>query len=244
MLNELPARPSEPVSLDTILLFDLKEVLQQYEEEIFSSLYHLDYEHCEKLLMEFCMKMLELPEKEQLFTVRIFFVSFIIDILRVQIRKGPLHPDALTHAYDLIYEIEQWGNISEFMLHIPSLMNRLENFIITDYLIFIGNKHVEDALLLINEYLHCKHLNVNWLAQQLNISPTHLTNLFKQYFKVTASCYIEQKKIEAMIDELKNTNKTLKEVREEFGFTNHSYFIQFFKKNTGLTPLQYLQKLN
>lgn len=243
MLNEMYLDNKEdPISLDTILLFNLKDTLQTYEEKIFAALFKRDYTTCETLLNDFCLTMLELPEKEQLFTVRIFFISMITDILRLQIYKGELHPDALTHAYEIIYEIEQWSNISECMLHISPMMQRLTTYVISDHLIFRGNKYVEKALLLIHEHLKCKELSVNWLANKLNISATHLTNLFKQYFHVTASTYIEQKRIATIMYELTHTKQTLKEIREAFGFTSHSYFIQYFKKHTGLTPLQYVQQ--
>lgn len=231
-----------PISMETIVLFDLEKLLVTYEKELFQCLLRKKYEQCEEVLTNFCLNLTKLPEKEQLFTARVYFISIITHLIRLQTRKECLHPQVLTDAYETISTIEEWENISEFLLQIPWFVERLKNDIISDHLLFKGNPHVEKALQLIHDHLKSDYLNVNWLAGQLSISTTHLSNLFKLHIGVNVSDYIAEQKINDIIYHLIHSNESMKTIREKYGFNNHSHFIQFFKKHKGMTPLQFLQE--
>ena len=55
--------------------------------------------------------------------------------------------------------------------------------------------------------------------------------------------YINQKKVEKAQLLLITDNMTVKEIAYSLGFNDHSYFIRFFKKVTGLTPNQYRDEM-
>src|SRR5699024_7872380 len=96
----------------------------------------------------------------------------------------------------------------------------------------------------IAENLTANKLSVNWLAEQLGISATHLGNLFKLQIGETVSHYITKRKMDEIIFELTYTNQSLKVIREKYGYHNHSHFIQHFKKLQGKTPLKFIQDLH
>lgn len=229
-------------TIDPVMLFQLEKSFRTYEEKLLLFIKNKDLTNAEDILLDFCMKALQLPKKERLFAVRLFFTSFVTNIIRKQNNKGILPPEKLARAYELINDIEQWKNISEYMLHISVYIKRIKNDITLDHLLFKGNSLVEKALTIIYNQLKSNELTVNSIASQLEVSPTHITNLFKKHLGITLSQYIAQKKIEAIITELKHSNDSLHTIRKRFGFHNHSHFIQFFKKHTNLTPLQYLQR--
>lgn len=229
-------------TIDPVILFQLEKSFRTYEEKLLSSIRKEDVTSAEDILLDFCMKVLQLPERERLFAARLFFTSFVTNLIRKQNNKGVLPPDKLAKAYELIYEVEQWKNISEYMLHISQFIKRVKHDIMLDHLLFNGNPLVERALTIIYNELKSNELTVNSLAKQLEVSPTHIANLFKKHLDITPSEYIAQKKIAAIITELKQSNDSLHTIRKRFGFHNHSHFIQFFKKHTHVTPLQYLQQ--
>jgi AraC-like DNA-binding protein len=41
---------------------------------------------------------------------------------------------------------------------------------------------------------------------------------------------------------LRDTNKTVKEISDSLGFPNSSFFGQFFRRQAGMTPLDYRTK--
>lgn len=242
MLSDAFVNEGNVINIDTMVLFDLEKSFQTYERKLLTLISRRQYEASEEVLMDFCMTVIQLPEGQQLFTARLFFSSFVTNLIRKQAAIEKLPANMLANAYTLIFEIEKWKNISEYMLHISWFIKRLKSDIVVDYLMFRGNDLVKQALKIINEHLQSNELSVNWLANRLEVSPTHITNLFKQYYEISASQYIAQKRIETIIELLKHSNDSLHTIRKQFSFKNHSHFIQFFKRHTGLTPLQYLQK--
>lgn len=235
---------SNQVEMKSIIYYEVDEVITKYDEQIFRYLKKRDYKKCEQTLSDFCFELLELSDVEQVFIARTFFVSIITDIIRIQQRRGRLHPRNLSFAYELIAEIEKWENISEFILNSTYYMEELRAHVLTDYLVAIGCSHMTKALELIDLYLEEDFLTVNYLAQELKISTTHLTNLFKLKIGEPVSEYITRRKLNEIVFEMTYTSKPLKEIREKYGYLNHSHFIQQFKKTFGKTPLQYRQHIN
>ncbi len=229
--------------METIIYFGVDDIVTKYDEELFQYLKAKEYQKCEQVLSGFCFELLDLPDVEQVFIARIFFISVITDIIRLQKRRGRLHPRNLSFAYELIATIEKWENITEFILNNTVYMEKIRMYIIADDLLFEGCAHMEKALQLIDTHLKEDFLTVNWLARQLNISTTHLTNLFKLRIGDPVSVYISKRKLKEVVFEMTYTSKSLKEIRREYGYVNHSHFIQHFKKHFGMTPLKYKQNL-
>lgn len=195
----------------------------------------------EEYLTSFCFSVLDLNEEEQVFVVRTVFISIITDLLSRINKKQSIRPELLSDAYELIYDIETWENLSQFILSIPTFIDTIH-----EKLLYASPYHdlspkLEQAMYLINKHITEKKLTVKWLADQLNISTTHLSNLFRLNVGMNASDYIANRKIAEISYEIVHTSKSLKEIREQYGFASHSHFIQFFKKHKGKTPLKYRQ---
>lgn len=234
---------TDQVEMKSIIYYEVDAIITKYDEKIFNSLKKRDYKQCEQILTDFCFELLDLPEAEQVFIARVFFVSIVTDMIRMQQRRGRLHPRSLSFAYELISQIEKWDNISEFILKSSYYIEELRTNVLTDYMLALGCPHMTKALELIDLYLTEDYLTVNYLALELQISTTHLTNLFKLRIGELVSEYITRRKLNEIVFEMTYTSKSLKEIREKYGYLNHSHFIQQFKKTFGKTPLQYRQHI-
>src|SRR5699024_8866038 len=142
------------------------KTFHSYEEKILTLLKNGKLSRAEDVLLDFCMKALQLPEKEQLFTTRLFFTSLITNIVRIQNLKGPLPSEVFAYAYKLIYEVEQWSNISTYMFHISYFVKQIKDKITLDHLFFEGNFIIEKALAIIYNELTNNKLTVNFLAKE------------------------------------------------------------------------------
>jgi len=84
---------------------------------------------------------------------------------------------------------------------------------------------------------------VSFLASEFNFSPRYLSDLLKQETGKTALEHIHI----FLIDEAKNllmsTENTIAETAYQLGFENPPYFTRLFKKQTGLTPVEYRMAL-
>ncbi len=81
----------------------------------------------------------------------------------------------------------------------------------------------------------------NEYADKINISPKHLNALCKRTLNKTVSDLIHDRIILEAKRLLTYTDFRIKEIADELGFNDKSYFLRFFKKRAGVTPDQFRQ---
>jgi AraC family transcriptional regulator, transcriptional activator of pobA len=134
------------------------------------------------------------------------------------------------------------ANIELLLVHIDRYYNRQ----------FITRKHISnDTLLKMEEVLntHFEHDNlplitVQNVADQLNMSPTYLSDLLKNLTGLTVQQHIHEKLIEKAKELLSTTHLTVSEIAFQLGFEYPQSFNKLFKKKTQLTPLEYKGQFN
>jgi len=77
------------------------------------------------------------------------------------------------------------------------------------------------------------------MAEDLFLSPYHLSHLFKEHAGITISDYLAFRRTREACSLLAYSSKTVKEIALEVGGLTSSYFCQMFKKKKGVTPEQY-----
>jgi AraC-like DNA-binding protein len=80
---------------------------------------------------------------------------------------------------------------------------------------------------------------VYWYAQKLNITPKHLTDLVISVSKRSPNAWIDDYVVMEIRLQLKNTTKTIREIAKELNFPDQSLLGKYFKKNVGVSPLEY-----
>ncbi len=91
---------------------------------------------------------------------------------------------------------------------------------------------------LITKY-HTKERRVSFYANQMCITDKHLGQVIKKASGKLASDWISYMTILSIKASLCHTQKTILQISEDYNFPNPSFFNQFFKKHTGLTPKKY-----
>lgn len=87
---------------------------------------------------------------------------------------------------------------------------------------------------------HCEdQLTVTAIAEQFDITPTYLTQLFKQYQHVSTITFIHNLKVSKAKDLLITTNLSVKQIAYYLSFQNIKYFMRLFKQETGYTPTNF-----
>lgn len=104
------------------------------------------------------------------------------------------------------------------------------------------NKLIQCAL----GYIHSnftKDISLKNAADELLISPAYLSFLFKQEMKTNFVDYLNNYRIIAAKELLKDFRLKSYEIAYQIGFQDEKYFFKLFKKYTGLTPSQYRETL-
>ena len=79
------------------------------------------------------------------------------------------------------------------------------------------------------------------LIWESGYSYTHLNKLFLEDTGVSVGKFLSKKKLDYAITAIKCSEKSLQKISEVLGFSTYSHFSAYFKKNTGISPLQYRQ---
>lgn len=80
---------------------------------------------------------------------------------------------------------------------------------------------------------------LQFYADQLCVTPQHLSTVIRTVTKHTLSYWISEMVILYSKSLLKTTSLTSKEIAAELNFAEPTLFSRFFKKNTGMTPNEY-----
>ena len=94
----------------------------------------------------------------------------------------------------------------------------------------------------VKDFLDCnyhKNLKSSELSRIGLLSENHLLRNFNQIFGLTPFQYISQKRIQEAKRQLLETDKPIKEVAIDSGYSSFSNFSTYFKKITGKSPTSF-----
>ncbi|MDJ1506857.1 helix-turn-helix transcriptional regulator [Xanthocytophaga agilis] len=137
------------------------------------------------------------------------------------------------------------ANIDLLLIHVDRYYNRQ----------FITRKNLHNDILsridsLLDDYLtneskeHNGLPTVQFLADNLAVSPTHLSDLLKNATGLTSLQYIHMKLIDKAKELLATTNLSVSEIAFQLGFEYAQSFNKLFKNKTKVTPLEFRQSFN
>ena len=120
---------------------------------------------------------------------------------------------------------------------------------------FITRKAVISDLLLKTEEILDNYFNdeklllhgiptVQYLSEQLNISPGYLGDMLRTLTGQNAQQHIHSKLIEKAKEKLSASNLSISEIAYELGFEYSQSFCRLFKTKTNLSPLEFRQSFN
>lgn len=96
----------------------------------------------------------------------------------------------------------------------------------------------EQFMLLLNKH-HCREHSIKFYADQICISPKHLSAVIKQISGRSAAEWIDEYVILEAKNLLRYSTMNIQEIAYYLNFTTQSFFGKYFKRLTGMTPGQY-----
>ena len=85
---------------------------------------------------------------------------------------------------------------------------------------------------------------VQYLSEQLYITPSYLSDMLRSLIGQNAHQYIQYKLIEKAKEKLSTTNLSVSEIAFELGFEHSQSFSKLFKNKTNKTPLEFRNSFN
>ena len=84
-----------------------------------------------------------------------------------------------------------------------------------------------------------KHIPVRLLAEKFSVGETSLKNYFRGVYGQNISTYLREVRMKAAAEFLANTSRPIAEIAEQVGYSNQGKFAAVFKKQFGMSPLEY-----
>ena len=136
------------------------------------------------------------------------------------------------------YSVELLRSVLDLILTSCSTLYKTDEDLLTK-----GKGHivVKKFFQLVEEN-YAQNLTVAEYAERMAITPNHLTQTVNQLTGKTSSQIIKSKQILEIKRLLVHTNLSVTEIAMRLNFPDQSYFTKFFKREAGVSPLQYRVK--
>jgi YesN/AraC family two-component response regulator len=92
----------------------------------------------------------------------------------------------------------------------------------------------QEFMRLLQQYPHQRE--VQWYAQKMDITPKYLSEICKERSGKSASQWIAEYTVTELKHLLRNTTMPIHEIAKQMEFPNASFFCQYTKKHTGVSP--------
>lgn len=102
-------------------------------------------------------------------------------------------------------------------------------------------RYVAQAVRIIKQ-MYSSGITLEETAEQLRITPSYLSRLFKEETGTTFTEYITAYRIDRSAQLIRTGPNSIKDIYQQVGFNNYSYFIKLFKEHMGETPHVYANK--
>lgn len=97
-----------------------------------------------------------------------------------------------------------------------------------------------DFIQFVNKYAPQQH-NIGFYADRLFISARYMSSIVKKVSGKSAKEWIDNAIVTKAKVELRHTDKQVNEISDEMNFPNTAFFCKFFKRLSGMTPMEYKQ---
>lgn len=145
---------------------------------------------------------------------------------------------------DILYEKQPMSDIIKQQTTLENLISAMfsyaEHFISS--IQETQQSRYRSEVTMIKEYIHnhyVENIDLNTAAKMVNISPSHLSALFKKETGQNFSSYLIEFRMQAARRLLANSDICIYEIAELTGYSNASYFGKAFKKQFGISPEEF-----
>ena len=164
----------------------------------------------------------------------ILFYTHFYDMLTLAIEKGKENPYH-TEIIQALLRSAILGLCGTMKWMLSQNDNQLS---IINYQLSTSKSHFQRFLDLLHS-TDVKHRTVEAYANDLYISPKYLTTICKKNSGKTANEWITEHVLEDIRYYLKQTDLSMKQICDQLGFPNPSFFGKYVKDHFGMTPMEF-----
>jgi len=165
------------------------------------------------------------------------FYSYIIETIRACSGTISIQDSFDKRLKSAISTFNSLDNLDSVRMHIKTLIETFNQFKVTQ-----GNVETSFIIKKSKKFIEThynQNITLSNLAQNVQVSNSYLSFLFKEELGINFTRYLTQVRIEKAKELLINTNLKIYEIAEKTGFDSPFYFSKVFKDITSLTCKEY-----
>jgi two-component system, response regulator YesN len=220
VMHNIKYEPGYPYNLEKSLLESIRmgkiETIEYAIQEIFNNLKYCSYD-----------------------IIVLTINHLLFSIFSVTDLSNSLHNDKELSDFNIVItkvrKLETLVHIKEWMISYIHTGIQRTSEMRKNSSTLLQNKIVE---FIENNYFSAD-LSIEMVATKFSYNHIYFGKLFKEMFNQTFMEYVTKLRINRVNRYLETDEYTIKEICVKVGFNNPSYFVTWFKKNTGLSPTEY-----
>ena len=105
-----------------------------------------------------------------------------------------------------------------------------------------GNGNFESIVNYVDNHYREENMSLGMLSERFSYTEKYLSSLFKKNMHIGFISYLNNLRIQYAIELIQKRKMSIREISEECGYRDYSYFSRVFKKSTGKTPTESLKE--
>lgn len=156
--------------------------------------------------------------------------------------EAGIEPEQFRMPQEMRDALNQYDSLDEMKGFFLTMLREYMDLIRTKR----GKREKSDLIVKVLDYINKDFgradLSLNLLADELRVSVSHLSRLFKEQTESNFIDYLMNLRINQAKRLLMETDEKIKVIAESVGYSNVNTFIRIFKKLTALTPSEYREQ--
>lgn len=185
-----------------------------------------------------CFKLIDLFYDKP--TKRIYVIQAIKYFFMKLLSSFPCNRTYLQIEDEIHFALLQYDNVEEIKKELSFIINTIFGKI---YIKRGDKQRISSELKEFIDKNFFHELNITSLAEQFGFVPSYLSLIFREFYEISLLDYIIALKMEES-KKLLDNNVKIKDVAEQVGYKDASYFSKVFKKEIGISPKEYSIRKN
>ena len=216
--------------------YDLRAMYQLDEPLLIAAIRRGDGRQARALLNRLLVGLMQ-RAGDRVDLIKSFFMELVVTLCRAAVEAGGQPEELLGANFASISELAGISSDEELA---PWLHEMLERIIAA---IQSRRKQAHPAMLSLALQYMAAHagqtISRNDVARVVSLSPAHFSRFFKKHLGRGFAEVLSEMRIERAAELIARTDKDLKAISLEAGFSDQSYFTKVFHKLRGMTPADY-----
>lgn len=172
--------------------------------------------------------------------IKRYLVQYVSIISKKLMENGISMEDIIGSEIEYVTRLETYQTLEDVSVELNRLVNT-----VCDHIMNLKKQNEKNNIDIVARYInenYMKDISLNDISKLVYMSPSYISTLIKEHLGETFVERITRLRVEQAKVLLLSGDDKVYEVADKVGYNDRRYFSDIFKKYTGLTPKEYIDK--